>query len=363
MNKVTFIAQFPPPIHGLSKAVETLFDSELANKYLFRKVDITLNSSILKNLLRILFSKSDLYYFTISQTKGGNWRDLLILKLLRIKKARCLIHLHGGYYRTLIEKDCGKLQRKLNFKTINKVDGCIVLSNSLKVIFEGMIDKEKIHVVPNCVDDQYIISSEQLKTKEDFTRRINILNVLYLSNFIESKGYKEILQLALITKEQQGKFHFHFAGNFFNNNDKDYFFSFIKENDLSNYITFHGVVSGEKKLKLLNDCHIFTLLTRYPNEGQPIAILEALGNAMTIVTTNHAGIPDIVQEEKNGLILDKNKININLIYTYISELYKDREKLIRIGELNFAKINNGFSESWYILNIDRIFQHILHVND
>ena len=29
MKKICFIAQFPPPMHGLSKAVETLYNSNL----------------------------------------------------------------------------------------------------------------------------------------------------------------------------------------------------------------------------------------------------------------------------------------------------------------------------------------------
>lgn len=46
-------------------------------------------------------------------------------------------------------------------------------------------------------------------------------------------------------------------------------------------------------------------MTRYPNEGQPISILEAMGNGMMIVTTDHAGIPDIVEDGVNGIIAQK----------------------------------------------------------
>ena len=48
-KKICFIAQFPPPMHGLSKAVETLYNSELNSavnpngKFEFEKVDITNN--------------------------------------------------------------------------------------------------------------------------------------------------------------------------------------------------------------------------------------------------------------------------------------------------------------------------------
>lgn len=90
-KKICFIAQFPPPMHGLSKAVETLYSSNLNSKidlhgeFEFEKVDITNNKNFIKNLLKISRSKADLFYFTISQTKGGNLRDLVIFKLLELQ--------------------------------------------------------------------------------------------------------------------------------------------------------------------------------------------------------------------------------------------------------------------------------------
>lgn len=59
MKKICFIAQFPPPMHGLSKAVETLYNSNLnfeidsQGEFEFEKVDITNNKNFIKNLLKI----------------------------------------------------------------------------------------------------------------------------------------------------------------------------------------------------------------------------------------------------------------------------------------------------------------------
>ena len=95
-KKICFIAQFPPPIHGLSKAVDTLYNSDLnaslssKGEFEFEKIDITDNKKFLQNLNRIRKSKGDLFYFTISQTKGGNLRDLIIFKLLEIQHKKCL---------------------------------------------------------------------------------------------------------------------------------------------------------------------------------------------------------------------------------------------------------------------------------
>ena len=42
-KKVGIIGQFPPPIHGLSKALDTLYNSYLKQEFNFTKIDITNN--------------------------------------------------------------------------------------------------------------------------------------------------------------------------------------------------------------------------------------------------------------------------------------------------------------------------------
>ena len=84
MNKKTvcIISQFPPPMHGLSKAVDTIVNSYISEKYDLEIIDTKNNKEFLKNLYKLFVSNADLYYFTISQSVGGNLRDLIILKLL-----------------------------------------------------------------------------------------------------------------------------------------------------------------------------------------------------------------------------------------------------------------------------------------
>ena len=258
MKKICFIAQFPPPMHGLSKAVETLYNSNLnfeidsQGEFEFEKVDITNNKNFIKNLLKISRSKADLFYFTISQTKGGNLRDLVIFKLLELQHKKCLIHLHGGYYRQLVDNDMAGWQRKANYKAIKKLSGAIVLSKSLKKIFEGMIDDDRIFVVENCVDDQYLLTDQEIEEKLKSLESKKVLHVLWLSNFIRSKGYPFVLEMAKAEKERvdaggEKRFHFDFAGKFFEDSEKDYFKSYIKENGLEEYVTYHGIVGGEQK--------------------------------------------------------------------------------------------------------------------
>ena len=325
-KKICFISQFPPPIHGLSKAVDTLFNSDLQNEFDFEKIDIKDNRKFLKNLNRIIKSNADLFYFTISQSKGGNIRDLIILKLLSLQPKKCLIHLHGGYYRKLVDEVLPEWQRKANYKAISKVDGAIVLGESLRYIFQGMLPDNKIYVVPNCVDDEYLMSDEDFTKKIHDVEKHEIKHVLYLSNFIKEKGYPEVLEMAKTEKERCGrgerrKFHFDFAGAFFSDKDKKFFFDYIKNNSLEEYVSYYGVVTGKQKKELFQRADIFCLLTTYPKEGQPISILEAMGNGCFLITTSFAGIPDIA-DCSNSLVLSDKSNACQVIYS-ISNNYID----------------------------------------
>ena len=360
-KKICFIAQFPPPMHGLSKAVETLYNSDLLKELDLEKVNITNNNKFLKNLKIIAGSKADLFYFTISQTKGGNLRDLVIIKLLQLRHKKCLIHLHGGYYRTLVDKDMSFLQRKINYNTISKVDGAIVLGPSLRWIFEGMIPDEKIYTIANCVDDRYLMSDEEFHSKTDSLENSPVKHVLYLSNFIRSKGYREVLEMARLEKERVdagGKqvFLFDFAGKFFDKVEEKYFNDYIKANRLEDYITYHGVVDGDRKQDLLIQCNFFVLLTRYPNEGQPISILEAMGNGTVIVTTNHAGIPDIVKNGINGIVISADKCNVADCYKSMLDISDERMKEIITENRNI--VFTSFREKTYTENMKKIFMRI-----
>lgn len=361
-KKICFIAQFPPPIHGLSKAVETLYNSAEINKeFELEKVDITNNKKIFKNLNLIRKSNADLFYFTISQTRGGNLRDLIFLKLLEIQKKKCLIHLHGGYYRTLVDSDLPKWQRKANYTAIGKVNGAIVLGNSLRWIFKGMLPEEKIHVVPNCVDDECLMSDE------DFEKKINnipvkkVKHVLYLSNFIREKGYPEVLEMAKVEKDRYcqskvRKFHFDFAGAFLNKVDEIFFNEYVRTNALEDFVTYHGIIAGEKKRVLLKTSDIFVLITDYAKEGQPISIIEAMGNGCLIIATKHAGIPDIIQTGYNGIFVDKQNATYDTIENLLMSEDFDLKYILKNAR---QSVLSNYIEETYLMNMKNIMAHIM----
>lgn len=357
-KRICFIAQFPPPMHGLSKAVETLY-SHPFEEFVYEKADITDNKRFLKNLFAISKSKADLFYFTISQTKGGNLRDLVILKLLRLRNKKCLVHLHGGYYRKMVDSELPNWQKKANYRALSQAAGAVVLSDSLKDIFRGMMPEDRIHAVMNCVDDEFLLSDEEAAQKFSAWHDKQVLHVLYLSNFIRTKGYPTVLEWALREKQRtdaggERRFHFDFAGKFFDEQEQTYFDRFVRDNDLSEFVSYHGVVGGSEKKALLKEGNIFALPTRYPKEGQPISILEAMGNAMMIVTTDHAGIPDIVTDGVNGILL-KEDDGIDELYGRL--LAMSNEQMASMASKNREVCKRRYSQARYLADMKEVFMH------
>lgn len=114
----------------------------------------------------------------------------------------------------------------------------------------------------------------------------------------------------------------------------------------------NGIVGGEQKKELLKKCYIFALPTRYPNEGQPISILEAMGNGMFIITTDHAGIPDIVKDGVNGIVIF-NEQNKKMIYKEM--LYISVTDLKAICNNNRIICQSHFSEKNYLGKMKEIY--------
>lgn len=321
------------------------------NKFKITIIDITNNKKIISNLKSIRKNNSDVFYFTISHSKLGNIRDLIILHELIKKKKKVIIHYHGGYYRNLYE-NMNILQREYNRYLLSKVDRVIVLGASLRYLFSGLVPDEKICICENFVEDSSLLLETEFNRKVEKIYKKNKIDVLYLSNFIKSKGYYDVLESAKKFKNQP--VYFHFAGKFFENKEFESFKRFIIDNKLEN-VKYYGIVEGEEKKELLIKCDVFILPTYYHIEGQPISLIEAMANGLTIITTKHAGIPDIVSENNGYIVPPKG---INEIQFAIEDLLSNKEKLYKYAFVNREYALSNFKEIDYIKRLEGIFNEV-----
>lgn len=88
-----------------------------------------------------------------------------------------------------------------------------------------------------------------------------------------------------------------------------------KEYSVSKYITFCGSTSNVNKYLLNSDLFILPSIT----EGFPIAILEAMRLGLPIVSTNVAGIPEMINDGETGVIIEPS---VEGVYGFLNNFDK-----------------------------------------
>lgn len=344
--RVLLIGPIPDPITGVSLINEIVIKvlgksgvkTDVIDTSILKRVSASQGSdfSFFKALgfirtylpgYKILFC--DAIYITPGQTFFGVLKYLPFMALAKLSGKKLIFHLHGNFlgyeYKRL------KGFRKWFFrKVIRLSDKAIVLSESLKRNFKDILPSEKIYVLHNCVPDELMQFSSQSKGAP--------LRFLFLTNIIKEKGALVYLHALKKLKEENISFSAVLAGQM-DEEIRTEVEALLR--DLSPEVSYPGIVKGEKKLEVLQSSNIFVLPTWYWMEGQPVSILEAMAQGHYIITTRHAGIPDVVNEE-NGIFVKPD--NVDSVYKVFKQLSQDPQILENVKEHNRKKAGEMFSE-------------------
>jgi len=358
MKKILFVGPMTPPIHGQSIAFEEIYTKTKFTKYLINQNFE--NMSLLKKILATSWSltkltyvlivhKVDIVYFTCSRSKFGSLKDIYLLKISKLFNKKIINHLHGTamdeFYNSL-----SPIHQKLLYSSYNKIDCSIVLLPSMIEQFTHLWPNMRVDVVANFYDDSLNTIHEK---KEN-----DIIQLLYLSNIIASKGIFDLLDALKIIEKKGIEYKLSIAGNFIADENtsslkiKEMFMEEISDNK---HIEYLGTVFGEDKKILLEKSDIFILPTYHKTEAFPISILEAMRAGNVIITTQHNYLPEIVFTENGSLVPIKNsKAIADEIFKYTENSFLKKE----IQYFNMKYAENNFSATAYIEKLNNLFNQI-----
>lgn len=332
--KVLLIGPLPDPITGVSLANKNVVNH--LPEYTNVQIDtINTSYSVLKedigkfNFQKTLFyvkqykelykiKKADKIYMTIGQTFFGVLKYYPYFLYAKLLKKEIIVHIHGNHLWKEYQ-DLKGIKKKIFYSILSMSDKGIVLSKSLEKNMLPFTEKEDIYILENFVEDFLF---DDIKSKQ-FDR----LKIIFLSNLMLEKGIVDLLEALLILQERGISFQAKIAGGIDSSmqDEINIYFEQLKDN-----VQYLGLVYGDDKKELLEWGNIFIFPTYYPMEGQPISIFEAMATGNIVLTTAHAGIPDVFKNSVNGFYIDKKSpisivdkltdMNANLLsYKYISE--------------------------------------------
>ena len=317
MNKLLIIGGFPPPITGQKLNNQTVFREMDSRGYKLSRINIRtqFNKTVISRLVFSLISFFDYFlaikrisqaevaYLTISQSKYGFLRFVPFILLCLLFGKPYFLHLKGNLLPRTIDNASPSF-RSLIYFILSRSNGVIFLSEKLlnQEVYERL--KVKKYVLYNFVENPNYVSEQTAIQKQKDT---GCLRLLYLSNLIESKGILDLLEAADQLHQQGISFRLDLAG-FIDRKIESQINEYLSQigDDL---VCYHGVVEGEAKYELFRNSQVFVLPTYYPQEGQPISLLEAMASGNVIITTDHSGISDIVVDGRNGFYVRKQCSN------------------------------------------------------
>jgi glycosyltransferase involved in cell wall biosynthesis len=304
--RVLAIAPLPPPITGhsllsqwLLDALREVHETEVINLSIGSLHDGRVTARRLREVGSVLAAVwrkrtwADAMYLTISESRAGNLKDLLIYLICAGRLRRLFVHLHGGTIgRELFDRH--PLWRKINAWFIRRLGGVIISGTAHLGIFDRMIDRDRIHIIPNCAADDMFVSESTTDAK---FRDPRPLRVLYLSAMTHEKGYLDLVEAwQMLDAGVRCGIQLDLAGRFETDTDRAAFESRIAG---TAGIRYHGLVTAEDKRRLFAEAHVFCLPTRM-FEGQPISVLEAYASGCVVVTTGQRGTRDVFTDGING---------------------------------------------------------------
>ena len=310
--RVLAVGQTPPPFHGQAVA----FDAFVRGSY--ERIEVThirmafsrdvgeAGQVALRKILklpvlvvRILYARlrtgsEVLYYPPAATGRAPLLRDVVVLVCCRWAFRHTVLHLHSGGLADAYGQ-LGPLMQRLFCLAYGSPDVAVVLSEH-GLDDAGLLSARHRAVVPNGVADE--------AANRAGARPANAVPVIvYLGSVRETKGALVLAEACALLAEQAQGFSARLVGGFQPPQFEAVLRRRLEELGLGDVVHVVGPRLGEDKWSELLGADVFCFPSFYEDEGQPLALLEAMSVGLPVVATCWRGSPSVVTDGESGYLV------------------------------------------------------------
>lgn len=357
MKKILVVGQTPPPYGGQALMIKYMLDAEYEDiklyhvrmafsksfndrgKFSFYKITHLFEIIFLIWKNKIKYNPDILYYPPSSAPKVALLRDVIILGFTRFLFKKTIFHFHASGLSEELPK-YNRIVRAIAYHILSKPNVGITSSEYNPKDGEYLKAK-RVDIMPLGIPDLN-------KDKVRVFGNGRPLNILFVGLLNCTKGEGFVLDALHLLSKKQKQAHFYLAGRFQSEEYKQVFFQKVEDYHLKDYVHYMGVVTGEDKKKLFLKCDIMCFPSFFSSESFGMVLLEAMMYQMPIIATRWRGIQSIVDEGKNGFLVDIK--NASQIADKLEYFIDHRDQIIMMGNKGRQIFEQKYTVEKYISN-------------
>jgi glycosyltransferase involved in cell wall biosynthesis len=202
-------------------------------------------------------------------------------------------------------------------------------------------------VIHNGVDTDFFVHKESKNEK---------IKIGIVANLQERKGHLDFIEMARILVEKGLMAEFHIiGGDILASPRQQLLIEKVNTLGLTACFTFHGQVKNV--LPLLHSLDILVCASH--EEAFPISILEAMSVGLPIVATNVNGIPEAIEHNESGLLVDP--FSPEQLSGAVERLIKNPIEMTQMGNNARDRVIQHFSKSTFNKKLRTLYKYELSI--
>jgi glycosyltransferase involved in cell wall biosynthesis len=330
-------------VSGVATHLNQLFESALSRR--FRLVQFQVGSEgrtpgLLRTLVRLAISpfaltaslvrfRPHIVHINTSLVPKSYWRDIVYLALAKTLRRKVVYQVHGG----ALPRDFFAGNRVLTAllrRVLSWPDAVVLLARSEMAAYAEFAPRARLFRIANAV------SPGEAEMRAELNGEHRGLRIVYMGRLAADKGVLETVEAVRILRDRGIDVSLTIAGS---GSAEDEIAQAIAAERLSDRAALVGAVFGPAKQQLWRQADALALPTA--REGLPYALLEAMAAGVVPVVSPVGAIPDVVQNEVNGLLVPAR--DALTLANALERLANDRPLLHRLALAARLRIVNHYS--------------------
>jgi colanic acid/amylovoran biosynthesis glycosyltransferase len=270
----------------------------------------SLATRVINSILRRLFKidrqfNSTTYFYILEIIKKNKvdvihahfgWSGISIFRIAKIAKVPLVVSFHGS--------DASAALRSPYY--VKRLPELFEYATAITIVSKHMIKTlklekwiKKVHLIPCGVDTSKFPPTVT-------SGNSNVLKIVHTGRLVPKKGVPDLIRVFSWIARVNDRVILEILGD---GVEMEVCRELVEKLDIGPKVRFHGSKPHVFVRELLASCDIFVLNSREDDagdmEGVPVSLLEAMSMGKPVISTFHAGIPDVVTNEVSGLLVNE----------------------------------------------------------